>query len=135
MFTEYKIDPSWAVNETRRLAESLKANTGNADFKGHAVSVVLGRLAKDRLRYRDYGPYWWAVKDVLRRIGTDLGPSADPLISAEYVGEADSVTLVMADAFRMEYLMTQAKGTNRFVLDGDTGEWWTLYDPDMETQA
>ena len=57
---------------------------------------------------------------------------ADLLVMAEYQGEADSVTLVMADAFRSDYLREFPVGTNRFMRDGDNGEWWTLFDADME---
>lgn len=134
IFTEHKFDPAWAMAETKRRAEAVKVNQGADDFKAFAVQVVLDRLAKGgKIRYRDYGPYWWALKDVLRRHGQDFGPQSDPIVMAEYQGEADSLTLTMADSFRTDYLKTQAVGTNRFMLDGETGEWWTLFDPDMES--
>ena len=65
--------------------------------------------------------------------GYNLGDQADPLIAKDYRGESDVETLIAADEFRTEYLRTQMIYTNKFMLDGESGEFWTLYDQDMES--
>ena len=65
--------------------------------------------------------------------GYGLGSQSDPLIAKEYKGDTDAETLIAADEFRTEYLRTQMIYTNKFMLDGESGEFWTLYDQDMES--
>ena len=134
-FTEYLFDKELIEEATHERAASLKANKGFSDFPGFALGVFERRLAKDPLRYRDYGPYWPALKDALNQSGRDYGASDDPLVRETYRGDTLAQTLVMADEFRGLYLATQAVGTNQFVLDGESGESWVLFDPDMESRA
>ena len=68
----------------------------------------------------------------MNRNGYSLGDQSDPLIAKAYRGETDVETLIAADEFRTEYLRTQMIYTNKFMLDGESGEFWTLYDADME---
>lgn len=134
-FTEYLFDKELIKEAARERAAALKANKGFSDFPGFALGVFERRLAKDPLRYRDYGPYWPALKDALNQSGRAYGQADDPLIRQAYSGETLAETLVMADEFRTLYLATQAVGTNQFALNADSGDIWTLYDPDMEAIA
>lgn len=134
-FTEYLFDKELIKEAALERAAALKANKGFSDFTGFALGVFERRLAKDPLRYRDYGPYWPALKDALNQSGRDYGQADDPLVREVYSGETLAETLVMADEFRALYLATQAVGTNQFVLDGESGETWTLEDADMEARA
>jgi hypothetical protein len=132
-FTEYLFDADAIRELAAERAANLRANRGLSDLLGFGLSVVRQRLAKDSRRYRDYGPYWWALKDVLRRNGLDLGAQSDPLMMQTYRGASDVETLVMADEFRTMYLGTFILGTNQFYLDADESDPWTVFDSDMET--
>ena len=136
MFTEFKFDKEMIKEVVLAKAATLKANKGFSDFAGYAIGVVARRIEKDPLRYRDYGPYWWAVKLALKSNGrVDYGDSSDPVIAAEYVGSNSAETMVMADLFRDWHLKTHAVGNNQFMLDSDSGDTYTLDDPDMEVPA
>lgn len=130
--TEHKFDPEQISALVTQRAANLKDNRGFSDLLGFGLGVIVGRLAKDRRRYRDYGPYWPALKLVLKERGHDFGPSGDPMIAAEYRGRTSVETMIMADEFRTEYLATQFLYSNQFLLDPDTGAFWTLWDDDME---
>lgn len=134
-FTEYLFDKAQIDELVRAKAAALKANKGFSDFTGYALGVFERRLAKDPLRYRDYGPYWPALKAALNDSGRTFGDSDDPLVRAAYQGDDLAQTLVMADEFRTLYLANYFVGTNEFMLDGDSGELWVLFDPDMEQRV
>ena len=134
-FTEYKFDPEKIKAQVESRTQSLRENKGFSDLLGFGLKVISDRLAKDGRRYIDYGPYWWALKDLLNANGYSFGDQSDPIISKVYRGESDVETLVMADEFRTEYLATTILYTNRFMLDGKTGEFWVLFDSDMEDPA
>lgn len=130
-FTESKFDPDEMKVLVAEKTANLRDNRGTDDLLGFGLSIVRDRLKKNPLRYRDYGPYWWALKDALRRAGFDYGPQSDPLVVDEYRGFSDVETLVMADEFRSLYLKTSIILTNKFALDR-SGEWYALLDPDIE---
>ena len=131
-FTEYLFDRDGIGELIQQRAADLKANRGLSDFLGFALHVIAQRLEKDPLRYRDYGPYWPALKRVLSDHGRDYGEQDWPLVRATYSGQSAVETVVMADEFRTWYMANQIIGTNQFMLDGETGETWTLEDADME---
>lgn len=134
-FTEHLFDEDEIKALARQRAAALKENRGFSDFPGFALGVIERRLAKDPLRYRDYGPYWWSLKALLIDSGRELGERDDPMVRAAYQGGTPAETIVMADEFRTRYLATQAVGTNQFILDGETGATYTLEDADMEGLA
>jgi hypothetical protein len=131
-FTDYKYDKKWLADELAQKKVNLKANTGLSDLEGFALNNIKKRLNADARRYRDYGPYWWAVKSALNAYGYALGEQSDPLVLEEYQGESLGETLIAAEHFRDEYLASQMKYTNQFVLDSNSVEWYELFDQDME---
>lgn len=131
-FTEYLFDPEQIKALVEEKRAGLKANRGFSDLEGFAIKVILQRLERDPRRYRDYGPYWPALKRILIARGHMADTEGWPQIEAIYRGESDVETIVMADAFRSLYLATTIVGTNQFMLDGESGEVWTLEDEDME---
>lgn len=133
MYTEYFFEQSAIKNLAEQRKKALAANRGLSDFLGFGLSVIADRLKKDPIRYRDYGPYWWALKDLLNKNGYDYGQQSDEEISSAYRGNTDAETLVMADEFRSMYLDTFLVHSNQFMLDANTGEMWTLLDSDMES--
>ncbi|MBL0011074.1 MAG: hypothetical protein IPP22_08865, partial [Nitrosomonas sp.] len=105
-FTEYKFDPDKIKGQVETRTRNLRENKGFSDLLGFGLKVISDRLAKDRRRYRDYGPYWFALKDILNTSGYSFGDQSDPIVKAVYHGDSDVETLVMADEFRTEYLRT-----------------------------
>lgn len=133
--TEYLFDPAEIASRAAEMRANLKANRNLSDALGFAVGVIWDRLGADPLDYRAYGPYWWAVKEVLRRAGKPVGETTDGLILGRYRLSDDYETLVAAELFRDWYRETQFQHANQFVLDGHSGEFWTLYDEDVELAA
>lgn len=134
-FTEFHFDKEQIKELAQQRASSLKANRGFSDFTAYALGVIERRLEKDPLRYRDYGPYWPALKAALNDSGRDYGNADDPLVRAAYCGDTVEETVVMADEFRTAHLATQSVGTAQFILDSDSGQPWILEDADMEARA
>ena len=134
-YTEYKFDKNIIKALVAERAAALRANRGFSNLLAFGLGVVAERLSKDPRRYLDYGPYWWALKDAMKAAGYSLGDQSDPLVKRAYCGDADVETLIMADEFRTAYLASNIIYTNRLMLDGESGEFWTLYDPDMEFPA
>jgi hypothetical protein len=115
LYTEYKYDPEWVAADLATKQANIKANLGDGvNLLKNGLKVIAGRLDKDPMRYRDYGPYWWAIKSLLKMNGVKLE------------------TLIMAEAFRDDYLKTYLRYSNQFVLDGESGDLIEIVDGDME---
>jgi hypothetical protein len=134
MYTEFLFDEDALQELVVQKATALKDNRGLSDFAGFALGVVYRRLEKDSVRYRDYGPYWWSLKMLLRDAGYDVGADDDASVREIYRGRDAAMTIVMADQFRELYLKCFILGTNQFVLDGYTNDVWTLVDEGMESR-
>lgn len=132
-YTEYQFDPNIIAALATERAAALRANRGFSNLLGFGLGVVATRLGQDRRRYRDYGPWWPALKQVMTRNGYNLGSQSDPLIEQAYRFADDVQTLIAADEFRTAYLKTNMIYTNEFVLDVDSPEKWVLFDVDMES--
>lgn len=135
MFTEFKFNSEAIKELAAEKAANLKANKGYSDLAGFALSIISKRLARDPMRYRDYGPYWWAIKDALRDAGASIGSNDDVAVRVAYSGDSLLDTIIMADQFRELYLATWAVGTNQFSLSSESGDIYTLEDSDMESPA
>lgn len=133
--TEYRLAPDALAAITKEKREQLEANTGETDLLGFGLGVVAGRLRRNPKRYVDYGPYWWALKDVLRRAGYSMGSETDVELVEAFRGADDTETLVGAEEFRDDYLATRVVGERSYQLDGDSVESWSLMDEDMEARA
>lgn len=131
-FTEYKFDPAYVAQQVEQKRAGLKANLGYSDLLGFGLNVVATRLKAHPQRYRDYGPYWWALKSLLRSAGLVEGKQTDPLVEREYSFEAAEHTLIAADIFREDYLKRYIVGSNEFILNADNPENYVLFDVDME---
>jgi hypothetical protein len=134
-YTEYKFDKDAIKALVAERAAGLRANRGFSNLLGFGLGVVAERLQKDPRRYRDYGPYWWALKDALKTGGYELGDQSDPLIHRAYQGETAEETLIMADEFRTAYQASNIIYTNQIMLDADSPDYYTLFDKDMEFPA
>ncbi|MCM1128941.1 MAG: hypothetical protein NC211_03560 [Alistipes senegalensis] len=132
-YTEYLFDKESIRRRVAEAKKNLKENRGISDALGFWVNdVFMFRLKQDKKRYRDYGPYWWAVKEVLKKAGFELGDTTEENIRRIYCGDTDEETLIMADEFRTDYLKRNIRYTNRFLLDAEEPGFWELFDQDME---
>ncbi len=127
----HQFDPQEIAALVTERRTALKANTGLSDLAGYALGVVWRRIRREPARYRDYGPYWWAVKALLRGAGYPVDANTDPVIEAAYRGRSAAETVVMADEFRSQYLASQAVGTGVFLLSSD-GVPYVLEDAGMD---
>lgn len=134
MFTEWLFDTQAIQDLAAEKAANLKANKGFSDFQGFALGVIQRRLEKDPLRYRDYGPYWWALKQAMNDAGRNMGEQDDSLVRATYSGPTALETVVMADEFRTLALSRWPVGNTQFALSEDGGSY-NLHDRDMEALA
>lgn len=134
-FTEFKFDPAAVAADVQAKRAALKANKGLSDLGGFAAGVIRRRLQAKPLQYREFGPYWWALKKVLNDSGAALGEHCDVLVASEYVGRSAEETLVMAEAFKDIYRARYFVGNNVFTLEPDGVEVYQLFDPDMEALA
>jgi len=134
-YTEYKFDQDTIEALVEQRAAALRANRGFSNLLAFGLGVVAERLGKDRRRYRDYGPWWPALKEVMNRNGYTLGSQTDPLIAKTYRFDDDVATLIAADEFRTAYLKTNVIYANQFLLDAASPDFWTLFDTDMEFPA
>lgn len=134
-YTEYKFDKEAIKSLVAERAAALRANRGFSNLLAFGLGVVADRLGKDPRRYRDYGPYWWALKDAMKSGGYSLGDQTDPLVKRVYQGDSEAETLIMADEFRTEYLKTHMVYANQFQLDAGSADFYELFDADMEFPA
>ena len=132
-FTELKFDLAKIDALVAEKKTAIKANRGFSDLLGFGLGVVSRRLAKDPLRYLDYGPWWWSLKGVLNANGYQYGEDFDSVVAAEYRGRSDVETLVLADQFRTEWLESAQVGTANFGLS-EEGTDYILHDADMESR-
>ena len=130
--------------ETAKLTAYKKASyeetpRDGMTFEQFACYIIAKNIKDSPIRYRAYGPYWWALKRVLIENGYDFGmlnfgknDSYDKELAALYSGQDNEQTIVLADAFWRQTVATSLEGTNKFLIDDSTGESFTLYDEDME---
>ncbi len=131
-FTEFKFDPAIIKAETEQMKESLRKGNVQGDILSRVADVVEKNFHGDLQRYRDYGPYWWALKEILIKQGRARGNAINPEISKIYRGETDEETVIAAIKFQQLYLSQFFVHTNNFKLDPASEEDWYLYDPDYE---
>lgn len=129
-FTELKFDPALIDGLVAGKKAGLAVNKPGVDLLEFGLGVVSRRLAKDPLRYLDYGPWWWSLKIALVARDYHYGDGSDSVVAAEYCGRNDLETMVLADQFRTEWLQSAQVGTNNFRLSED-GPDYILYDEDM----
>lgn len=127
----YLLDPDFLSRKTAATKRSLAENQPNADFVEFAAGVIYERLKTNIQRYRVYGMYWWALKDVLSAQGYDMGSESDETISSLYRGTDHAETLVAADLFYLDMSSQKPVDNNRWTIDNRRDDY-ILYDADME---
>jgi hypothetical protein len=123
--TAYKIDPTY-------LAAKLGEYQAQVGDGAPLLPVFVAQTAKvlnhDRSAYLRYGPYWWAVKRVLRENGIGVGETDEPIWANEYACETPELTLLAAWEFADDNMGQFGVQSNEYNLDGMD---FLLYDPDQ----
>jgi hypothetical protein len=134
MYSEFKFSPSMISQQAAETAKALAAIKPGVNALKFAAETMADRLRAKPGNYLQYGPYWWAVKRVLRMtLVEDFGPNDDEGIRSEYGdGFPFYARLVAAEQFRAYYGANFLAGTDRFDLDADGEESYVLFDTDME---
>lgn len=133
MFTEFKFSPALISQQAADTAATLAATQPGVNAARFAASTIADRLRAKPSSYLQYGPYWWALKGVLRALGEDFGATDDADIRFEYGGGFPAYgAIVAAENFRDYYSKTYLAGTAAFVLDDQGEESYLLFDTDME---
>lgn len=130
----YLFDKDDLADRTQAAIKSLAKNKPDANFTEVAAGVIFDRLKSNIQRYRVYGPYWWALKDVLRRMDYNVGDETDGDMAGKYCGSSDAETLVAADLFYLDMSKTKPVNNNTWTLD-DRKPDYVLYDSDMEERS
>ncbi|MCA8037043.1 hypothetical protein LGM46_29170 [Burkholderia arboris] len=127
----YKLDPAFLDAKMKEYTAQLGSTPALPVFVEQTRKV----LAADRMNYLRYGPYWWAVKRVLRDEGLDIGEYDDEAWANEYSqktgeGEVDPArTLLAAWEFGDANIGQHGISTREYDIDGIA---FVLYDPDQE---
>lgn len=130
----YLFESEALASLTAEKMRSLAKKKPEADFTEFAAGVIYERLKTNIQRYRVYGPYWWALKDVLRKYGYNVGSETDEDITATYRGSNDAETIVAADTFYLETSSSNLVTNNRWQLHPKRDDY-VLYDSDMELRT
>lgn len=134
--TEFKFAPEYLAERLAQLQEQVGASTPLLPIFVEQTRKVLAQNARAYLRY---GPYWWAVKRVLRANDVDVGGTYDePMWADEYAvkgadGEVSAaLTLLSAWEFGDDHIGRFGVTTREYDLDGTT---FLLFDQDQETRG
>lgn len=130
MFTNHKLTPEEIAVALDEMQAGFAASGKPGTFEENAVRVIGERLLRNPMQYTEFGPYWWAIKQVLTAAGYSFGSEGDALVAAEYRGATDAGTLVAGELFKDWYRATYFRGHCTWVL-GDDGESYELFDADM----
>lgn len=134
MFTNFKIDPATLADTMQAWRAGFAATKRPGTFEDNAARVIAERLRKHPEYHVEFGPYWWALKQVLIESGQDLGTAGNPMVAAQFKGASRAETLVLAEMFKDFYRSSYVVGTSSFDLDGD-GQMEEMADPDMQVRA
>lgn len=132
--TDYKIDPEYLRG---KLAE-YQTQVGGKPLLPIFIEQTRKVLAKDQKNYLRYGPYWWAIKRILRAGGVSVGVYDEPIWADEYEmkngdGTVNAeVTLLAAWEFGDGNMGNFGVLTNEYTIGERT---FVLYDPDQAARA
>lgn len=120
----------------KKKASYAKNPHENMDFVAFACYAISENIKAKPIRYRGYGMYWYALKQVLIKHGydfgiADFGKYDDLDMANNYAMQDDEQTIVMADSFWHEMARTTIQGNREYTLEN--GELYILDDEQMES--
>lgn len=101
--------------------------------KPNVARNVAAVLSNNRQLYRSFGPYWWAVKRLLRAqgYGPGLGLSAKSE-HPDWAKDRSDDGLIQEGLKLHNEMVCRGSGTDAMSLTPE-GEDYRVYDPDIET--
>ncbi|WP_199506806.1 MULTISPECIES: hypothetical protein [unclassified Psychrobacter] len=131
MTLNYLFNPEDVAKKTEESRATFQKKQPGVDFTEFAAGVIYERLKGDIRHYRVYGPYWWALKDVLQRQDFNVGDEMDGELKAQYAQASDAETIQAADMFFLQMSRKVMKGHNSWTIQNGKDDY-VLYDADME---
>ena len=131
MTMNYLFDPKDVAKKAEKSRDTFSKKQPDTDFTEFAAGVIYERLKDNIQNYRMYGPYWWALKDVLQRQGFNVGDEMNRELKAQYAQASDAETIQAADMFYLKMSGKVLKGHNRWTIQDNKPDY-VLYDADME---
>lgn len=131
MTMNYLFDPKDVAKKTEKSREAFNKRQPGVDFTEFAANVIYDRLKGSIQHYRVYGPYWWALKDVLQRQEFNVGDEMDSELKAQYAQASDAETIQAADMFFEQMSRKVVRGHNSWTIQNGKPDY-VLYDADME---
>ena len=131
---DYKFDPAYL---RAKMAE-YQAQVGGKPLLPIFTEQTRKVLAKSLTAYQRYGPYWWAMKRILRAGGVAVGTYDEPSWADEYAVKNEDgtvspeLTLLAGWEFGDDVNGQFGTLTAEYELDGRT---LVLYDPDQAARA
>ncbi len=135
MYTEFKFDPVEIQDLANEIRNRFQSRHPGQKPEVYGVQIMAEMLEADPRKYLTYGPYWWALKEVLMQYGLAYGETMDQEIAREYRGATNYQTLVIAERFQEFYYDNYFVGANSWHLDPDAVDDYILFDPDYERAA
>lgn len=126
-----------AADIDKALSES-GVQSADSDWINKVVSGIGDSLKKDPIRYRSYGPYWWAIKRYLIDLGYEVGEELEGAVPMDYPAPYYAIAAgIMLSAGRLQahfgdnrylYLMADGSQTEYVLEDGEMESIITAYD-------
>ena len=95
----HKYDREDLDAEYQQKSANVQATRGERNFEAFAAKVLYERVTDHPIRHLEFGVYWYAVKQVLRENGYNLGDATDKAMVEQYKidGEhGNALTLIAA---------------------------------------
>lgn len=136
--TQYLFDV--AELQAMQVGYDVAAKAKGLPFVELAANSIARNLVVNPLRYLCYGPYWWAVKDILASQGFVYGDDDEGTLLDVYCvkikgSRDDALTLIAADTFKQWYDENYFSGNSHWFLGEDGQNEYYLLDEDMERLA
>lgn len=135
MFENFKPQPADVAAAVSALLEKIGPRVPEGgDAVAVAAPTIYQNITSRPLAYLMYGPYWWAVKAILREAGFEVGDVTDPLVERAYGPDAMGgrlQVLVAATQFADYYRSNMLVGARDFQLT-DGAPSYALFDTDVE---
>jgi hypothetical protein len=129
----YQFDRAWLDQELIKV----KKQAGERPLLPLFCEQTRKILAKSNKNYLRYGPYWWAMKAVLKAQGLDVGQEDEPIWREQFtIKDNDGtvngeLTLLAGWLFGDENMEKYGVLSNEYEIDGHT---MLLFDPDQDAR-
>lgn len=119
------------------LREMIYQECGDAPFVQTYLAAIARQLEASPADYRDFGPHWWVLKQILQRYGyAQFGDTVDVAedLLESLVYEDEALTVAAAYAYAEHNFLSGVRHQHIHILRNPSGEpeSYLIADPDME---